>query len=186
MLTVTVLVMLHATPQLSDGAPRHFRLIADEPAPQRDYAHMTRREQKAIYEEISAKRPGIALPLVLILTGGLGAIISAVAFWVPFSTVFGVAVYAGAIMITAFTVSLLMVATGVALYAVRRPQREELGQELDVIEQHFNSGTCLSVPGERPCRNDPRGPQPREREAPRYVPQVSVPGPSPSLVIATF
>jgi hypothetical protein len=189
MLTVTVLAMLHLAPQLNDGAPRHVRLVADE-VPQRDYAHMTRAEQKAIYDELSAKRPGIALPMVLIMTGGLGAVISAIAFWIPFSTVYGVAVYAGAIMITAFAVSLVMVGLGVALIAVRRPERAEIGAELDVIEQHYNSGRCLSVPGERPCRNDPRGPQPQQpqqpREAPRFVPQVSAPGPVPSLVVATF
>ena len=184
MLTATALVMLHAMPgPVAEGTPRSARLIADAPVA-KDYAQMTRDEQEAIYASLEERRPGLALPLVLIFAGGAGAVITAIAFWIPFSTVYGLAVYSAAILVTAFVVSLAMVGTGVALYAVRKPERDELGNEMQIIEQHYRDGRCRSVPGFRPCRNDPNGPVLPSR--PGWVPQVRAPGPEPSLLLATF
>ncbi len=159
---------------LLDPTPRHARLVADV-----RYESMTRAELQAEYDALEARRPGLALPISLIGLGLAGGVVSAVAFWIPFSTPFGLGVYSAAILIAAFVVSVAIVATGIALWARRKPERDAIGAELQRIEDAYREGRCRNVDGQRPCEKDPS-------TAPGFPPQVEVPGPQPALVLAAF
>lgn len=159
---------------LVDSTPRHVRLVADV-----RYETMTRAELQAEYDALEARRPGLFVPLSLIGLGLAGGVISAVAFWIPFSTPYGLAVYSAAILIAAFVVSIAMVATGTALWVRRKPERDAIGAELERLEDAYREGRCRNVEGQRPCEKDPN-------TGPSFPPQVEAPGPGPGWVLAVF
>jgi hypothetical protein len=169
MLGMTVVMLLHASdPTL---------------APAARYELMSRAELQSAYDDLEAKRPGIGLPLTGILVGAAGVVISFVVFWVNFTTPYGLAVYSAVTLMGAFLVSAAMIIGSIALWSHRRPERDAIGRHLQEIEDAYREGRCRSVAGQRPCAKDPSGPPPT-RDG--FVPQVSAPGPVPSLVVARF
>jgi hypothetical protein len=144
------------------------------------YEGMSRAELRSEYQALGTRRPGIVLPIIGSILGAGGAATSAGLFWVVFSTPYGLPVYGAVAFIAAFVVSLAVLVASFALYIRNRPQRAALGAQMEQIEDAFRAGRCRSEPGDKPCENDP------QHKPDRFVPQVSAPTSSPSLVIARF
>lgn len=163
MLTVAVVLALHATPSL---------LAPEMPLP---LEMMTREQLTTRRDELAAKRPGLFLPVSLFTVGVVGAGILGVAFWVPFSTPYGLATSVAVLMIAAFVTALAVAVTGIAIYWRNKHDRDELGDELDHIDAALRDGRCRSTRKE-PCKRDPLP----------FFEQVKSSGPEPSVLLATF
>jgi hypothetical protein len=113
----------------------------------------------------------------------LGSLISAGVFWSMFTTPFGIAVYAAVLLIAAGIVSLGLAAGSIALYALRKPERDTIGSQMQELEKAYREGRCRTEPGLPPCPKDPYAPPVLPGT---FVPQVRSEDPLPSLVIARF
>jgi hypothetical protein len=166
---------------LAEPAQRQARLVTDVEPP-RAYDTMSRTELQVEWDLLSAKRPGLLAPLALAIPGAVGAVVTAIVFIANFTTIYGLAVYAAVLLTGAFIICLAAVALGVVVYVRNKPERDAIGRELDAIERTYREGRCRSVPGQRPCQNDPNAPA----MSPGFAPQVSAPAPTPMLVLASF
>jgi hypothetical protein len=176
---VAVLALLQA------GSDTHgVRLIEDLPAAP-SYEQMSRLQQRAEYRSLDEQRPGLALPVLGITLGAVGAFTSSIVFWSMFTTPYGLAVYAAVLLIAAAIVSVAMIVGGIALNVHNQPQRDALGEKLHKLEDAYRQGRCRTEPGLPPCSKDPYGP-PQTVPSNGFVPQVSAPAPEPSLVVARF
>lgn len=172
MLTTALLVMFAAHPALlSEGAPRAARLVAAVPLapPSSDlptYEGWTKAQLRQEYERLKETRPGIALPITLMGSGGGALILSLYVLFfgvlasngftsaaVPFLAVFGVMGTGGAAMLI----------IGGILLSRALPDRRIFGAQMNEVDRLIKEG------------DDPPG-LPDQRQ---YVPPPDMMGPPP-------
>jgi hypothetical protein len=187
MLTATLLCMLHASPSiqpafLNDSAPRRARLVRDETeGPILNYEGWSRAQLRVEYERIEKIRPGVFLPVTMIIVGLSGGAISGIVLASQLTSFFGVVVMVAAGLTVGIVIGVGLAIIGTILLVRLSPERRALGKQLDEIEAMDRE---LYRRSRNNCPEVPSGPgEPSQLQ--QFQPQVMAPSSYP-ITLAVF
>lgn len=189
MLCATLALMLHSLPVapafLTGDVPTRVRLVdvAEDPTP--NYETWTRVQLRTEYDRLDDLRPGIGIPLTLILGGVTGTAITSIWFVSAATAFFGIEVTLAAALGISIVIFAGLAVVGTILLVRLWPERKAINHQMDTIEDIYRAGFWRSP--QKPCPETPGpvGPPPTVPPVPEYRPsQVGVP--AIPITVATF
>ena len=182
MMISSLLLVLHLVPAssgatfLTRDAPRNIHLVEADVGSAGRYQGWSPTRLQEEYERIEALRPGLFIPLGLILFGGTGLGISLAALASELSSFFGIAIGVAIGLTMSIVICVGLVVIGTILVVRSYPERRTLGRQLDAIDE-ARPGAWLNR--NNPCREPPTVPAPGA-----LPPQVM--GPATPFTLAVF